>query len=527
MVRATLVWRLGFALLLPAVSTLPALALTKEQARTHCRETVGRPFVRSCVHGGHGSRESCRARVKPRVRACIMQALDAANKRADVPVALPQQQAPSKAIELRAAALPKAYVAPPRTITDITKILDSEKPDLAKIAKTKVEADAEPPKRASRATLARFYYDRANARSQLSRLREALDDADKAVDVGRGAVGANLMARLEQFAGGQHLSAGEPKKALEIFEHQLRHTDTRGARGFVFNSIRHVASILVHMGAIDQAETYLQRSLKQIQEARTSGLPVWRRNYALRGQTWEADVQSTRAILFEARGEYAEAEKAYREAELRKRASIKQLVNAKNPPPVSQIEQAADLLVLGQARMEAKVGRFAQAEADARRALIARLRDQGKYSVSTPKFIMGLVNALAAEGRFSEAEQLTRVAIEINRTLGVAPGSQNAVALLSNLGTILMLQHKAKQAVHVYATIEKATTQWDPRRRERFEINGSRISALYVVGQVDKGIERAKLLLKRDIGQFGSKHYDTALARGVLAVGYMKARRRR
>ena len=213
-----------------------------------------------------------------------MRALEAANKRNNVPIALPKQQAPSKAIQLRAAALPTTYVAPPRTITDITAILDSEKPDLAKIAKTKSEADAAPPKRSSRATLARFYYDRANARSQLGRLREALADADKAVEIGRGFVVANLMARLEQFAGLQHLAAGDPKEALEIFEHQLRHTDTRGARGFAFNSIRHIATILVHMGAIDRAEAYLQRSLKLIHEARVSGLPIWRRTTRCAGK---------------------------------------------------------------------------------------------------------------------------------------------------------------------------------------------------------------------------------------------------
>ena len=103
------------------------------------------------------------------------------------------------------------------------------------------------------------------------------------------------------------------------------------------------------------------------------------------------------------------------------------------------------MLVLGESRMEAKQGQFAQAEADARRALIARLKDQGKYSMTTPEFIMGLVGALSAEGRFSDAEKLTRVAIEIDHTVGVLADSQTAVARLSNLGTILMLQHKANR----------------------------------------------------------------------------------
>ena len=41
---------------------------------------------------------------------------------------------------------------------------------------------------------------------------------------------------------------------------------------------------------------------------------------------------------------------------------------------------AADTMIVGQARMKSKQGRLAEAEADARRALLARLKDQGKYN---------------------------------------------------------------------------------------------------------------------------------------------------
>ena len=525
MVKAGRIRRVMLALLLLAASALPALALTKEQARERCRATIGHPLMHACMHGGGGGREACMARVKPKVVACIRAALNAANGRANVPVALPAQQAPSMAIEKAAAALPATYVAPPRTITDITAILDSEKPDAAKIAKRKAEADATPPAKASPAALARFYYDRGNARSQLGRLREALADSEKAIELGRRAGNANLLGRLEQFAGMEHLAAGEPNRALEIFQQQLRSTNVRGARGYLFNGVRHIVTILVQTGDIGQAEAYLQRSLKLLHEVRTTGLPGIRKSYAQRGQSWESDVEFTRAILYQARGEYAQAESAYRQAELRKRASVKQLANLPNPPPVSQVEQAADFLVLGQSRMEAKLGKLAQAEADARRALIARLKDQGKYSPTTPSFIMGLVNALVAEGRFKDAERLTRVAIEINSTLGVPDDSQAAVALLSNLGTILSLQQKRQQAAIVYAELDKAMAKWDPRRRERFDLNGSRIYALYAAGQVDKGIAAAEKLLKINLARFGQKRYDTAMAHGILAIGYMQAKR--
>ena len=173
--------------------------MTLEQARETCRATVGHPFVQACKRSA--DRESCQAKSKPLVQACVHKALNAANGRANVPVALPTEKAPSAEIEKQAEALPTMFVAPPRTITDITAILDSEKPDPAKIAKLKDEADAPVPGHASRVDLARFYNKRGNARSALGRLADALDDANKSLEIGRGAVDANLLGRLEQFLG--------------------------------------------------------------------------------------------------------------------------------------------------------------------------------------------------------------------------------------------------------------------------------------------------------------------------------------
>jgi hypothetical protein len=117
-----------------------SFALTKEAAIANCRESIGRPFVQSCVRSG-GFFESCRAQIIPKVRACVMAALNAANGRADVAVALPNEAAPTAST---ASSLPIGFSAPPRTIADITAILDSEKPDNNKIAHLKSAADATP-----------------------------------------------------------------------------------------------------------------------------------------------------------------------------------------------------------------------------------------------------------------------------------------------------------------------------------------------------------------------------------------------
>jgi len=513
---------LAFAVLLGSSGS--AAALTKEAALENCRMTVGKPIVQACMHSGGGAdREACRAKASPQVKACVLAALNAANGRANVAVELPKEAAPK--LE-PGTALPKGFVAPPRTISDITAILDGEKPDEKLIAELKADAESTPTGKESREDLAQFYFDRANARSQLGRLAEALADANKAVEVGRGAISANMMGRLTQLAALQYQAVGDPKRALEIMQRQLREVAIMpGAKGYLFNANRSVAGILIQMGDIPQAEAYLRRSLASIQEARTSGLPGWRASYAKLGQNWEAEIEGTRAMIFEARGQFKEAEASYRLAEQRKRAGMQGVMDSDNPPAETVMLQSIDYMVLSQARMKARQGRLAEAEVDARRALLSRLKDTGKYNPVTPRYVMGLAGVLVDEGRYDEAEQLGRVALEINKTVGVPDDSQSTVQLLSQLAGILNLQRKNAEANEMFARIDKAIATWDPQRRQVFELNPSRILSLYASGQLDAGIAAAEQLVKKQVGRVGENHFDAASARGTLAIGLMRARR--
>ena len=517
---------LALAMLL--VSTGSAAALSREAALENCRMRVGKPIVQACMRSGGGplggaNLEACRAKASPQVRACAMAALTAANGRANVALELPKEIAP----KLEAGtALPKDFVAPPRSIADINAILDGDKPDEKKIAELRSDADAVPTGKESRQDLAQLYFDRANARAQLGRLAEAMADADKAVEVGRGAVGPYLLGRMLQLQALQHSLAGDPKRAIEILQRLLRESASMpGAKGLQYATNRTIASVLVQMGDLSQAEAYLRRSQTAIQEARTSGHPNWRAVYSKFGQSWESELDLTRAWLFEARGQFADAEAAYRNAELRKRASTKVIMASENAPAETILLQLIDGTVLSQARMKAKQGRLAEAEVDARRALLSRLKDTGKYNPVTPRFVMGLAGILVDQGRYEEAEKLGRVALEINKTVGVPEDSQATVQLLSHLAGILTLRRQNAEASEIFSRIDKAVAGWDPQRRLVFELNPSRILSLYGSGQLDAGIAAAEQLVKKQTARVGENHFDTASARGTLAVGLMRARR--
>src|SRR5262249_28994457 len=151
--------------------------------------------------------------------------------------------------------------------------------------------------------------------------------------------------------------------------------------------------------------------------------------------------------------------------------------------------------------------------------------DVGKYNTATPRFVMELANILVDQGRYPEAEQLARVAIEINQTIGVAPDSQTTVYFLSQFANILSLQRNRTKTVAAFDRIDKAIANWESSRRRAFELNPMRIYGLYASGQTDAGIAAAEQLVKRQVERVGENHFDTASARGTLAVGLMRAGR--
>ena len=229
--------------------------------------------------------------------------------------------------------------------------------------------------------------------------------------------------------------------------------------------------------------------------------------------------------MFEARGQYAEAEAAYRRGEAFRRASLQNIPKFDSPSPPEQTMQAADGTLLAVARNEARQERLSEAEADARRALLGILKAQGKYAPATPNFIVGLAGILVEQGRYQEAEKLARTALDIQRTIGIGDDTTQTAGILSQLGNILILQRKTDEAAAVYAELGKAIAQWTPERREAFELNGSRIVALYASGQIEAGIVAAEAFVKRQIARTGEKSFDTAAAQGTLAVGYARAGR--
>jgi tetratricopeptide (TPR) repeat protein len=86
--------------------------------------------------------------------------------------------------------------------------------------------------------------------------------------------------------------------------------NVKGAKGWLFNTQRQIADRYLQLGDFNQAEVYVRRNQALLQEAR--GWPTYG-NY--RRPTWEFQTEFGKARLFEARGQYREAEASYKGAE--------------------------------------------------------------------------------------------------------------------------------------------------------------------------------------------------------------------
>ena len=194
-------------------------------------------------------------------------------------------------------------------------------------------------------------------------------------------------------------------------------------------------------------------------------------------------------------------------------------------------ETGIDNFLAAEGSMKAKQGRLLEAEADVRRALLNRLKDTGKYAPTSPLFIRGLAGVLSAQGRHAEAEKLVRTAIDIYRAIGVTDSSQTMVVARSHLASILSFQRRWAEANEQHDHIDAAIKGWDPDTAAQYRMRASRVLSLYYSAKVntsanvEAGITLSQELVEREQKRVGDAHRDTAMARGLLAIGLFRLKR--
>src|SRR5882757_9166010 len=392
----------------------PGSALDHDQAVENCRSSAGRPAYMACKQSG-GADESCHGKAKLIVQSCVKSAMSVSRPKAalfstEKLSAPPASQAAPSAADIAKDAS-ASMVAPPRTISDITAILDQQKPDPAVVAKLNETADATVPTGLKAPELAEFYYKRAQARTLLGR-SDALDDAELAVSnaQGGGDYYKNVASRYEQLLMRRLRDAGQHKRAIAIITKQVAAFANQG-KGKLF-ALNYVLALgYLRNGDVNTAESYAARNRALLTEAQR--WPV----FPIYGIAWQAVVEDGNARIEEARGRLPQAEGAFHKAAILYTGSLKTIWQWESKPGEGEMERNADWALAFEGRTKVKQGRLGEGEADVRRALLSRLSKSGKFHADTAGVLGVLVYVIQEQGRYQEAEQLQRQVIDIHRGL--------------------------------------------------------------------------------------------------------------
>jgi CHAT domain-containing protein len=411
----------------------------------------------------------------------------------------------------------QTFVAQPRTITDITAILDREKPDAAKAAKMRADADAGAPNTRDNAALARFFFGRAEARALVGRTRDAIADCEKAIELAGGF--SPEEGKYQQFLSNQYSALGDFKRVIEINQALTRNYESSNRKGAIFASNVRIIGAYLYLGDLKQAEDYLRKSQALLKESRS-----WK-SRELYGSFFEAFTEAPNADLLFRHGRYREAELAHHRAQILLRDAIVKSASWPNGRLKDGLESYADIVLMSEGVAKQAQGRLAEAEVDIRGALLNRLRIVGKYHASTARISRTLAMVLSAQGRYAEAEQTARSAVEIYRELGFREDVEGLALSLNELASILVTQSRWKDAAEIYASLDEATKNWEPLQRDRVRLNQNRIYTHYYTGKLQDGLALAQAYVASKEKAVGDKHVDFAMAQATLGAGLHYAHR--
>jgi CHAT domain-containing protein len=403
-----------------------------------------------------------------------------------------------------------SLVAPPRTISDITAILDQQKPDPAEVAKLTATADAAAPAGLKGAALADFYYKRAQARALLGR-SDSLDDAELAVSNASSNDYAARGSRYEQLLMRLLRDAGQSKRANALLTKQTTaFANQHKARLFGLNFV--ILTGFIRSGDTNTAESYAARNRSLLAEAqRWPGFPLY-------GMIWQAGVEDGNARIEDSRGRFAQAEVAYHKASILYKGSLKTYDQWESKPAKGEIERSADWALALEGRAKVQQGRVGEGEADVRRALLSRLTYSGKFHADTAGILAILVYVLQEQGRYNDAERLQRQVISIYQGLGYGVDSGQMVNAQLFLAQILNLNGQYNAAAKLYDQIDVWTAKWEPSRRDAISNGLPRVAVMLAQGNNDNALEIAQRTFERERKRSGEKSFSTALSRGFQAI---------
>lgn len=413
-----------------------------------------------------------------------------------------------------AADAPVSKVAP-RTIRDITALLDQYKPDPAKVLDVRRILDQVPPDTQDRKDLARFYKQKALAADEVGAASDFVIAMRKVVELG----GESDLAEDIAILANAEEMAGNLQKAIQARKLVLVSMPARGYNVKKMVASGYLAKLYARFGDLDgsrreieAAEQYFQ---KFFQEQKNTAYNS--HNAAFYWDLLKADV-ATRL------GKHSEAEALLRHAAVEYHGVLTDQQGARSHRDGSSIRSDGYMNWLGLnnqvelAKSISAQGRLTEAEILARNCFIDGIKAFGRYSYYTGRLAGSYVRILLQQGRYAEAEQLARAAIDIFRQVGTPEDSTYIYDMRSELGVALVAQRRYTQALDEFTAMGVAFRSMPSLQVQLERGNAYWALALIETGNPVVALAMLDRLLESSRRWLGPEHPDTAILQALHAL---------
>jgi CHAT domain-containing protein len=409
-----------------------------------------------------------------------------------------------------------SFVPPPRTIEDITKILDQQRRvDVVAEKADTTAADRPVPKGLDRGESARFYLDRGRAARRIGRVPQALIDLKKAhalsdaLDPDTRHVVLGSLFGVESHAGNMADAISHLNQAVDIVDRN------KPMRIVALQTL--LARFHARSGDLASAERALSEANDVISGIENGGGRrngrIWRRW----GAAMTSRVKQSRARILEYNGKYREAEKLHRAAII-----LTDSGEGKIGSRTGNVAQIALNLRSRLARNLLAQGRLIEAEVRFREVLLSALKQRGRYSPFTAQAAAGLTALLNAQGRHVEAEDLARAAVEILEKTGAEAASRAMIKAEMQLAKALISQTRWKDAYAVFNILSRALENDPTEHAHRLGRNPVYALTLLRNGRANDALSVSRSGYEHRAGRMGEKHQITAMAQGVYAMALLE-----
>jgi len=418
-------------------------------------------------------------------------------------------------------AVAQTFVPPPRSITDITAILDSEKPDPAKLARYVAQADAQVPAGASSAQLAAFYRDRSVAASQLGRVdqwiadaKEALRLADQVNDTNLSDDSRNQLAQAESQVG--NYAAG--------IEYARQRVATAGTFiGQLAAAHSSLAGNYAFAGHLAEARAEAEAAVNAAKAFKDA-----RRVDAITITNTQRSATFAAGAVAEVEGRLADAENQYRQAAAAAHTVLDGYDGWMNQHKGSKetFQSVVANMELRLAYVVSRQGRLVEAEAIARQVLLNTLHEQGRYAPRTAVAVYTVANIVIDEGRPDDALRLGQAAVEIFDRIGASRGARFSVGARLVVANALVVKGDWKAAMAAYDEAGRGIGPQDQSGRTLFNGTLARFIAMLKTGRATEALEQVSRLAEGRLQNLGPNHPATLEADGLRSAALYYAGRK-